>query len=64
LHLIAAGVLLCFQAALRHGSPLVVTMGGGYPKDLAIDSQPFDEVVTAHVNVYQDCVDAHQLAFD
>ena len=54
--------LVC-EAAVAHGSGLVVTMGGGYPKDLSVLSQPFGDVVTAHVNVYQDCASVHQQAF-
>lgn len=43
---------LVFALALRHGARLVVTMGGGYPKELAPSSPSFQEVVAAHADVY------------
>jgi len=43
---------MVLQAAKEHGCPCVVTMGGGYPKDLNPHSQPFQEVVEAHADVY------------
>jgi acetoin utilization deacetylase AcuC-like enzyme len=41
------------EASLRASSPLVVTMGGGYPKDLDSHSDPFKAVVDAHTDVYR-----------
>lgn len=32
--------------------PLVVTMGGGYPRDLDVTSSAFQTVVQTHANVY------------
>jgi acetoin utilization deacetylase AcuC-like enzyme len=41
------------EATLRMSSPLVVTMGGGYPKDLDPQSDHFKAVVEAHADVYR-----------
>ena len=43
---------LVYEAALAHDARLVVTMGGGYPRDLALDSPSYGEVVGAHADVY------------
>ncbi|CEM01890.1 unnamed protein product [Vitrella brassicaformis CCMP3155] len=32
--------------------PVVVTMGGGYPRDLEVESRSYQEVVSAHADVY------------
>ncbi len=42
-----------YEAAAAAGSKLVVTMGGGYPRDLDPASGPFREVVAAHADVYR-----------
>ena len=34
---------------------LVVTMGGGYPKD---NSQSFVEIIESHKDVYRDCIES------
>jgi acetoin utilization deacetylase AcuC-like enzyme len=47
---------LVYRAALEYDSPVVVTMGGGYPRDLSVDSAPFETVVQCHADVYRDCV--------
>lgn len=48
---------LVFQALLRKDIKCVVTMGGGYPKDLNPTSQPFLEIVECHADVYRACVE-------
>ena len=50
---------LTYETALAHNSKLVVTMGGGYPRNLDVDSRQFGDVVAAHVDVYRDCADVH-----
>lgn len=40
------------EAAAAYGSPIVVTMGGGYPSDLEESSAPFQEVCAVHADVY------------
>lgn len=47
---------LVYQLAAAHGSRLVVTMGGGYPKDLELTSEPFRAVVQSHMDVYRQLV--------
>lgn len=51
---------LTYEAALAHGSRLVVTMGGGYPRDLSVNSRAFADVVAAHVDVYRGCAAVHK----
>ena len=41
---------------------LVLTMGGGYPKDLDESSMPFHRVVQAHCDCYRQCATAHAKA--
>ena len=41
-----------YAAALEGQCKVVVTMGGGYPKDLSEDSDDFCKVVAAHTDVY------------
>ena len=48
-----------YQLAKERGARLVVTLGGGYPKDLEPASQPFHQVVQAHLDAYRQCVSAH-----
>ena len=50
---------LVFETAAKHGSRLVVTLGGGYPKDLNEASEPFHRVVQAHLDVYRQCATIH-----
>jgi len=47
-----------YKAALDRGIPLVVTMGGGYPKDLDPLSEPFRQIVAQHSDVYVDAAHA------
>ena len=47
-----------YRAALDRGIPLVVTMGGGYPKDLEPDSEAFQQIVEQHRDVYVDAAHA------
>lgn len=44
--------LKVYQTALEAECPLVVTMGGGYPKDVDEASEDFEKVVAAHTDVY------------
>ena len=34
------------------GTGLVLTLGGGYPRDLTVGSESFSDVVNAHADVY------------
>lgn len=45
--------------AAEHQARLVTTMGGGYPKNLATDSEPFYHVVQAHLDCYRATASAH-----
>lgn len=47
---------LVFEYLRRKNIKCVVTMGGGYPKDLDISSASFKEIVETHADVYRDCV--------
>ena len=44
---------LVYAEARKADARVVVTMGGGYPRDLKPDSQPFAHVVQAHMDVYR-----------
>jgi len=48
-----------FEMVAAHQSRLVVTMGGGYPRDLDVRSKPFFDVVQAHMDVYRGCASTH-----
>ena len=49
-----------YELAAQSGSPLVVVMGGGYPKgDLDPADRPFRDVVQAHMDVYRAAARAH-----
>lgn len=37
----------------------MVTMGGGYPKDLNVASEPFWRVTQAHMDVFRQCAGQH-----
>lgn len=50
---------ITYETALAYDSRLVVTMGGGYPRDLDVSSQPFLDVVEAHADVYRGCCAMH-----
>lgn len=43
---------MVYQKCFDTGTPLVITMGGGYPKNLDSSSNEFDQVVSAHSDVY------------
>eukprot|EP00613_Pedinella_sp_CCMP2098_P013812 CAMPEP_0171750898 /NCGR_PEP_ID=MMETSP0991-20121206/41684_1 /TAXON_ID=483369 /ORGANISM="non described non described, Strain CCMP2098" /LENGTH=360 /DNA_ID=CAMNT_0012351957 /DNA_START=125 /DNA_END=1207 /DNA_ORIENTATION=+ len=47
---------------VRAGIPLVVTMGGGYPRDLDTASASFGAVVSAHAAVYVEAARANAMA--
>ena len=51
-----------FDLAVRHGARLVLTLGGGYPKDLDIASAPFHQVVQSHMDCYRQCAASHAKA--
>jgi acetoin utilization deacetylase AcuC-like enzyme len=40
------------EGALERGIPTVVTMGGGYPKNLDVASEAFQKTVKCHADVY------------
>ena len=50
---------LVYQAAISANVPLVVTMGGGYPKDINPISDSFREVIGAHTDVYSQIIDEY-----
>ncbi len=45
-----------YRAAFEHNSSLVVTMGGGYPRDLNPSSDEYMDTIGAHVDVYEQLV--------
>ncbi|CAM9811934.1 unnamed protein product [Ectocarpus sp. 8 AP-2014] len=45
---------LVYDTALARGIPTVLTMGGGYPKDLDPASEDFGHIVRSHRDVYED----------
>lgn len=47
---------IVYSAVKSAGKKIVVTMGGGYPNDLNPKSESFLAIVTAHKNVYKQCV--------
>ncbi|CAB1109296.1 unnamed protein product [Ectocarpus sp. CCAP 1310/34] len=52
---------LVYDTALARGIPTVLTMGGGYPKDLNPASEDFGHIVRSHRDVYEDaaaCIEA------
>ena len=49
---------LLLDAFLRKGSSVVVTMGGGYPKNLDPASPEYRAIVEAHADVYREAVAA------
>ena len=49
---------MVFSYALNAGVKCVITMGGGYPKDLTPTSDPFQEVIQCHADVYRDGINA------
>lgn len=44
---------LVYSLCARHGAPVVVTMGGGYPRDMSPGSADAFAVVQAHMDVYR-----------
>ena len=50
---------LVYSLAAQHSSRLVVTMGGGYPRDLDPASAPFHQVIQAHLDCYRMAASAH-----
>lgn len=50
---------MVLDLASKYQARLVTTMGGGYPKDLSIDSEPFFHVVQAHLDCYRATASAH-----
>lgn len=49
---------MLFDYTVRKGVKCVVTMGGGYPKDLDTSSTAFQQVIQCHADVYRDGVHA------
>lgn len=48
---------LIFDSLLRRKIKCVVTMGGGYPKDLEPTSAAFQSIIQCHADVYRNCID-------
>mmetsp|Transcript_45763 Transcript_45763/g.152687 ORF Transcript_45763/g.152687 Transcript_45763/m.152687 type:complete len:338 (-) Transcript_45763:106-1119(-) len=46
-------------SGLQSAPRLVVTLGGGYPRNLEPSSPPFHQVVQSHMDVYRQCAAAH-----
>jgi acetoin utilization deacetylase AcuC-like enzyme len=56
---------LVLDLAAQHRSRCVLTMGGGYPKDLDPKSRPFSQVVQAHLDCYRLLTSRHaRLSWD
>ncbi len=55
---------MVYAAVEEIGAKLVVTMGGGYPNDLAPESESYLGVIRAHVNVYKECIPGAPRACD
>eukprot|EP00729_Bicosta_minor_P020924 gene20924-4537_t len=57
LKLTPAGVIArddrVYSAAVEASTKLVVTMGGGYPRDLTVGSDAYEELINVHCNVYR-----------
>ena len=49
---------MVFDAAVGADARLVLTMGGGYPRDLDVASAPFSAVMQSHMDCYRACVAA------
>lgn len=45
-----------FKNVASRGIRCVVTMGGGYPKNLDPASNDFEQIVECHADVYRDCI--------
>jgi len=50
---------IVYDLASQHRSRLVLTMGGGYPRDLDPTSLAFHHVVQSHLDCYRACASAH-----
>ena len=50
---------IVYELAAKHACRLVLTMGGGYPRDLDPSSAPFHRVIQAHMDCYRMCMTAH-----
>jgi acetoin utilization deacetylase AcuC-like enzyme len=48
---------LLYNAVKRRGIPLVLTMGGGYPKDLDPHSEAFINLIGAHADCYSQLIE-------
>eukprot|EP00904_Undaria_pinnatifida_P012001 jgi/Undpi1/7931/HiC_scaffold_24.g10403.m1 len=48
---------LVYETALTRGTPTVITMGGGYPRDLDPGSESFRHIVRSHQDVYVDAAE-------
>lgn len=51
---------MVIEHLLKNNIKTVITMGGGYPRDMNPRSQAFQEVVECHADVYRDCIDAYR----
>ncbi|CAM9445002.1 unnamed protein product [Pylaiella littoralis] len=48
---------LVYETARARGIPTVITMGGGYPRDLDPTSESFGHIVRSHQDVYEDAAE-------
>ena len=51
---------LVYRAVQKRGIPLVLTMGGGYPKNLDHDSTAFKTLIGAHSDCYHQLIEIFQ----
>ena len=51
---------LVYRAVQKRGIPLVLTMGGGYPKNLDHDSTAFKTLIGAHSDCYHQLIEMFQ----
>lgn len=47
---------IVYNAVKNSSARLVITMGGGYPKDLNPTSSSFLDIIGAHIDVYRQCL--------
>lgn len=45
---------IVYNKVKKSGSKLVICMGGGYPKNLDVNSFEFQEIIDSHCDVYRD----------
>jgi acetoin utilization deacetylase AcuC-like enzyme len=50
---------MVYKSVRKRAIPMVVTMGGGYPRDLDKQSHAYNDIIGAHVDVYSQIVDEY-----